>query len=233
MNPLLEIGLDAFRKSLDAEVAAFPEGRTPRAGGRPTKAMPNGEDYTWWAQNGPAYVQSWITWRQNNPDLHVMKMEDGSPAIELPVAVDIEVDGQVIQLKGVIDRVLVNAKKQDDALITDLKTGKTTPAPMQLAFYRRALKAAYGIDAKYGAYWMAREGSLSAIHDLTPFTDEMVDYWVAKTYAGIQAGIFLPHVTTMCRGCGVRTHCYVHNPTTHFPLPFTHTTVDSKEAVNV
>jgi hypothetical protein len=232
MNPLFEIGLDAFRKSLEAEVAAFPEGRTPRAGGRPTKAMPNGEDYTWWAQNGPAYVQSWITWRQNNPSLHILKMDDDTPAIELDVRVDIEADGELIQLKGFIDRVFVDSNT-GEVLIVDLKTGKTTPGPMQLAFYRRALKAAYGIDAPYGAYWMAREGSLSSIHDLTTFTDEMVDYWVAKTYAGVQAGIFLPHVTRMCSGCGVRTHCYVHNPKAPFPPLFTHMTGTIEEAVNV
>lgn len=227
MNPLLEIGLDAFNKSLKQEVDQFPEGKTPRAGGRPTKAMPNGEDYAWWMANGPAFVQSWITWRQMNPSLHILKMEDGKPAIELDVRVDIEVDGELIQLKGFIDRVFVDTNT-GEVLIVDLKTGKSTPAPMQLAFYRRALKAAYGIDAPYGAYWMAREGSLSSIHDLTPFTDEMVDYWVAKTYAGVQAGIFLPHVTTMCKGCGVRTHCYVHNPATLFAPTF-----NLKEAVNV
>jgi hypothetical protein len=227
MNPLLEIGLDAFRKSLEQEVAQFPEGKTPRAGGRPTKAMPNGEDYAWWVANGPAYVQSWITWRQNNPSLHILTMEDGKPAIELDVRVDIEVNDELIQLKGFIDRVFVDANT-GEVLIVDLKTGKTTPAPMQLAFYRRALKAAYGIDAPYGAYWMAREGSLSTIHNLEPYTDEMVDYWVAKTYAGVQAGIFLPHVTSMCRGCGVRTHCYVHNPATMYSPSF-----NLKEAVNV
>jgi hypothetical protein len=227
MNPLLELGLDAFRKSLEQEVAQFPEGKTPRAGGRPTKAAPNGEDYAWWMANGPAYVQSWITWRQNNPSLHILTMEDGKPAIELDVRVDIEVNDELIQLKGFIDRVFVDANT-GEVLIVDLKTGKTTPAPMQLAFYRRALKAAYGIDAPYGAYWMAREGSLSTIHNLEPYTDEMVDYWVAKTYAGVQAGIFLPHVTSMCRGCGVRTHCYVHNPATMYSPSF-----NLKEAVNV
>lgn len=227
MNPLLEIGLDAFRKSLEQEVAQFPEGKTPRAGGRPTKAAPNGEDYAWWMANGPAYVQSWITWRQNNPSLHILTMEDGKPAIELDVRVDIEVNDELIQLKGFIDRVFVDANT-GEVLIVDLKTGKTTPAPMQLAFYRRALKAAYGIDAPYGAYWMAREGSLSTIHNLEPYTDEMVDYWVAKTYAGVQAGIFLPHVTSMCRGCGVRTHCYIHNPATMYSPSF-----NLKEAVNV
>ena len=76
---------------------------------KPTKAMPNGEDYTWWAQNGPAYVQSWITWRQNNPSLHILTMDDGKPAIELDVRVDIEADGELIQLKGFIDRVFVDS----------------------------------------------------------------------------------------------------------------------------
>ena len=232
MNSMSELGLAAFDKALKDEVAAFPEGRTPRAGGRPTKAMPNGEDYAWWASNGPAFVQSWITWRQMNPSLHILTMEDGTPAIELDVRVDIEADGEPIQLKGFIDRVFVDTNT-GEVLIVDLKTGKMSPGPMQLAFYRRALKAAYGIDAPYGAYWMAREGSLSAIHNLSVFSDDMVDYWVAKTYAGIKNEIFLPHVSMMCRGCGVREHCYVHNPNALFPPVFTHTTDDSKEAVNV
>ena len=216
MNKYLEIGVEEFNKSWLRDMEEITSGKTIRASGRPTKAAPYGEDGTWWKQQGPAYIQSWITWRQANPNLHILTMEDGSPAIELGVLADIEVDGgEVIQLKGYIDRVFVD-ESTGQVLIVDLKTGKTTPNGMQLGFYRRALKAAYGIDAQYGAYWMAREGALSAIEDLDRYTDQVIDYWVAKTYAGIKAEIFLPHVTNLCKGCGVQQHCYVFNPNTLF-----------------
>ena len=216
MNKLLEIGIDEFRKSWQKDMSEIPEGKQIRAGGRPTKAMPFGEDGTWWQAQGQAYIQSWITWRQQNPNLHILTMEDGQPAIELGVVADVQVDdGEVIQLKGYIDRVFVDANT-GEVLIVDLKTGKNTPMAMQLGFYKRALKAAYGIDAQYGAYWMAREGTLGGVENLDAYTDEVIDYWVAKTYAGVKNEIFLPHVTAMCKGCGVKQHCYVFNPDTKF-----------------
>lgn len=216
MNKYLEIGVEEFNKSWLKDMEEITPGKNIRSGGKPTKAMPFGEDGTWWKNQGPAYIQSWISWRQANPNLHILTMEDGNPAIELGVVADIEVDdNEVIQLKGYIDRVFVDSNT-GEVLIVDLKTGKYSPNGMQLGFYRRALKAAYGIDAQYGAYWMAREGSLSAIENLDNFSDEVIDYWVAKTYAGVKAEVFLPHVTNMCKSCGVKQHCYVFNPDTMF-----------------
>lgn len=233
MNKYLELGLEAFHKSWLNDMNEIMPGKTIRSGGRPTKAAPFGEDGTWWKAQGPAFIQSWISWRQANPNLHVLTMEDGQPAIELGVLADIEVgDGEVIQLKGYIDRVFVDSST-GQVLIVDLKTGKTTPNGMQLGFYRRALKAAYGIDAHYGAYWMAREGSLSAIEDLDKYSDQVVDYWVATTYAGIKAEIFLPHVTNLCKGCGVKQHCYVFNPDTPYGPFKTNTVQVTQEEVNV
>lgn len=233
MNKYLEIGVEQFNKSWLNDMQEIMPSKTIRAGGRPTKAMPYGEDGTWWKAQGPAYIQSWLSWRQANPNLHILTMEDGSPAIELGVQADIEVDdNEVIQLKGYIDRVFVD-DNTGQVLIVDLKTGKTTPNGMQLGFYKRALKAAYGIDVQYGAYWMAREGSLSSIEDLDRYTDQVIDYWVAKTYAGVKAGVFLPHVTNLCKGCGVKQHCYVFNPNTRFSPFDTNRTVGTQEEANV
>ena len=214
MNKYLEIGTDEFRKVFAAELADIEPGRNIRTAGRPTKAMPNGEDRLWWENNGPAMVQSWITWRQNNPNLHILSL-DGVPAIELEVHAEVDVDGSPVLLRGFIDRVFADANT-GELLIVDLKGGRQTPAPLQLGFYRRALKATHGLDAQYGAYWMAREGTLSAIENLDAFSDEVIDYWVATTYRGIQGNIFLPHVTALCKGCGVRQHCYVFNTDARF-----------------
>ncbi len=215
MNKYLEIGVDAFNASF-AEELAEGAGKTWRASGKSTKALPNGEDEKWWRENAPAMIQSWISWRQQNPNLHVWSM-DGVPAIELPVQAEISVDDStVVLLKGFIDRVFVDANT-GELLICDLKTGKNSPSfAAQLAFYRRALFATHGITAQYGAYWMARQGSLSEVHNLDNFPDEIVDYWVRTTYAGVSQGLFLPNVTNMCKGCGVRKHCYVFNPDAKF-----------------
>lgn len=223
MNPFTEIGINTFQSALSEEIAKAPEGAVFRSGGRPTKAMPHGEDRQWWEANGPAMVASWLGWRNNNPNLHVWKTPDGSPAIEMGVVAQIDTPNGPVALKGYIDRVFEDATTKE-LLIVDLKSGKMTPPPLQLGFYRRALKATTGIEARYGAYWMAREGTLSSPVDLTTFTDEVVDYWVATTYAGIKANIFLPHVTQLCRGCGVKDSCYVFNPNAKFPPYNTHMT---------
>jgi len=222
MNDLMQLGMDEFAKAFDAEMQGFPEGRPVRTGGKPTKANPGAENDLWWRQNGPAFVASWITWRQSNPNLHVLTMDDGQPAIELAVVAEVQAGEDSVDLKGYIDRVFVDAST-GEVLIVDLKSGKTTPNSMQLGFYRRALKAAYGIDAQYGAYWMAREGTLSGIEDLSVYTDEVVDYWVATTYAGIKNNIFLPHISWACAGCGVKEHCYVYHKDARFSPIVTNT----------
>lgn len=214
MNNYLELGLDAFRASFDKHLAEVEPGAHIRSAGRPTKANPNGEDAVWWQANAPAFIQSWITWRQNNPNLHILNL-DGTPGIELEVKATVDVDGKDVLLKGFIDRVFTDANT-GDLLIVDLKTGRNAPAPLQLAFYRRAMKQTYGIDAGFGGYWMAREGTLSTIHDLSQYPDAVVDYWIAQTYRGITNGIFLPQVSSLCKGCGVQKHCYVFNRNTRF-----------------
>jgi len=212
-SELLQAGVDEFTRVFDAKLNET-EG-VIRSGGKPTKAYPNGVDEAWWRANAPAMIQSWITWRQQNPNLHLWKTPDGQPAIELKVVSTIEVDGELVDLVGYIDRVFADAGA-NSLLIVDLKTGKNAPMPLQLAFYRRALKATLGVDASYGAYWMARTGSLSPIHNLDQYSDDMIDHWVRLTYRGIRDQIFLPHLTNMCNYCGVKKHCYVWNPESRF-----------------
>ena len=213
-DDLLALGVDAFNVSFNEEIAKG-EGKVFRAGGRPTKAMPNGEDEGWWRANAPAMIQSWISWRAQNPNLHVWTV-DGVPAIELQVRAEVDLaDGTKVALKGFIDRVFIDSDT-GQLLIVDLKSGKNAPAPLQLGFYKRALHATFGVDVQFGAYWMARTGTLSTVEDLDAFSDEVIDYWIRNTYEGIRQGIFLPHVTALCKGCGVRPHCYVFNKNATF-----------------
>jgi CRISPR/Cas system-associated exonuclease Cas4 (RecB family) len=204
MNFLSE-AIAVFDEYVAKELAEIPEGAVLRAGGRVSKAYPNKEDGTWWKEHGPKQIEAWAEWRKNNPNLDILDV-NGEPAIE--IAVSAELDG--VRLQGVIDRVFVD-KATGETMIVDLKTGSYPPASqLQLGFYRVALEQTAGINPQYGAYWMARQGVLSQVEELWHPT-EMVTAWLRQTKQLIDDNVFLPHITNMCKSCGVRDYCYAVN----------------------
>jgi len=204
MNFLSE-AIAVFDEYVAKELADIPEGAVLRAGGRVSKAYPNKEDGTWWKEHGPKQIEAWAEWRKNNPNLDILNV-NGEPAIE--IAVSAELDG--VRLQGVIDRVFVD-KATGETMIVDLKTGSYPPASqLQLGFYRVALEQTAGINPQYGAYWMARQGVLSQVEELWHPT-EMVTAWLRQTKQLIDDNVFLPHITNMCKSCGVRDYCYAVN----------------------
>lgn len=174
-----------------------------RSAGRPTKDRPNGEDELWWLANGPAMVQRWIDWRKSS-GWDVWKAPDGRPGIELelmPTFGDVPV-------KMFIDRIFVIPQTRN-AVVVDLKSGKRTPASdLQLAFYAAGIKAEFGIDISYGAYWMARTGELTPIQSIARYSLPLLTYWVNKFVEARESGIYLPNLTELCRACGVNRYCY-------------------------
>ncbi len=204
MNFLSE-AIAVFDEYVAKELADIPEGAVLRAGGRVSKAYPNKEDGTWWKEHGPKQIEAWAEWRKNNPNLDILDV-NGEPAIE--IAVSAELDG--VRLQGVIDRVFVD-KATGETMIVDLKTGSYPPASqLQLGFYRVALEQTAGINPQYGAYWMARQGVLSQVEELWHPT-EMITAWLRQTKQLIDDNVFLPHITNMCKSCGVRDYCYAVN----------------------
>jgi CRISPR/Cas system-associated exonuclease Cas4 (RecB family) len=204
MNFLSE-AIAVFDEYVAKELAEIPEGAVLRAGGRVSKAYPNKEDGTWWKEHGPKQIEAWAEWRKNNPNLDILDV-NGEPAIE--IAVSAELDG--VRLQGVIDRVFVD-KATGETMIVDLKTGSYPPASqLQLGFYRVALEQTAGINPQYGAYWMARQGVLSQVEELWHPT-EMITAWLRQTKQLIDDNVFLPHITNMCKSCGVRDYCYAVN----------------------
>jgi RecB family exonuclease len=200
----LSDAVEVFNKYLDDAIIEN-AGVEFRAGGRVSKAYPNKEDESWWREHGPKQVEAWAEWRKNNPNLEILDV-NGEPAIEIAVAADL--DG--VRLQGVIDRVFID-KQTGEMLIVDLKTGSYPPASqLQLGFYRVALEQTAGINPQYGAYWMARQGVLSQVEELWHPT-EMVTAWLRQTKQLIDDNVFLPHITNMCKSCGVRDYCYAVN----------------------
>lgn len=207
-----DAGLAAFREAFAAEEAKAPEGPW-RAGGRATKKFPNKEDKSWWMAEGPTMVHNYYNWRQQNPNLDIWHTPEGVPAIELGVVVNLPGG---VTLKSYIDRVFVD-KATGQTMIVDLKTGKPPKGGLQLAVYRLALQEQFGESPDYGAFWMAREGTLDKVYNLGEYPLPMVQRWMRDVKKAIDMQIFVPTISMLCDYCGVRKFCYAHGATEYIP----------------
>lgn len=172
-----------------------------RVGGRATKANPNKEDQTFWQTAGPRWVEGYIAWREANPDWKIWRAPDGNPGIELaltPVVADVPV-------KMIIDRVFeVNGQ----LVICDLKTSQQTPSSsLQLGFYKLGLEQTFGIEVRWGNYYMARGNATSEMVDLSEYTYDKMEYLIKQFDTARKTGIFLPNTNNCQYMCGLTEYC--------------------------
>lgn len=179
-----------------------------RAGGRATKEFPNKEDYDWWLKHGPVMVNRWIEWRNLNPSWQLWQPSPGYHAIEL----DLQFELEGVLVKGFVDRVFVDGDGQ--LVVVDLKTGSREPEPVQLALYAIGIEKKFGVRPQWGGYWMARNGFIPQMYNLDGFTTEMVSAWFRDFRKAIDHQIFIPHLTSMCKSCGVNTSCVAYKALT-------------------
>ena len=172
-----------------------------RVGGRATKANPNKEDVTFWQATGPQWVQAYIDWRKANPDWKLWKTPQGAPAIELAMLPEFA----GVPVKMILDRVF---EVNGELVIVDLKTSQQTPTnTLQLGFYKVGMLKTFGIDVKWGTYWMARQHGVSPLVSLEQYTEDKLEYLVAGFDKARKAGIFLPNTNNCQYKCGLTAHC--------------------------
>ena len=172
-----------------------------RVGGRATKANPNKEDVNFWQATGPQWVQAYIDWRKANPDWKLWKTPQGAPAIELAMLPDFA----GVPVKMILDRVF---EVNGELVIVDLKTSQQTPTnTLQLGFYKVGMLKTFGIDVKWGTYWMARQHGVSPLVSLEQYTEDKLEYLVAGFDKARKAGIFLPNTNNCQYKCGLTAHC--------------------------
>jgi hypothetical protein len=172
-----------------------------RVGGRATKANPNKEDVTFWQSTGPQWVQAYIDWRKANPDWKLWKTPQGVPAIELAMLPDFA----GVPVKMILDRVF---EVNGELVIVDLKTSQQTPTnTLQLGFYKVGLLKTFGIDVKWGTYWMARQHGVSPLVSLEKYTEDKLEYLVSGFDKARKAGIFLPNTNNCQYKCGLTDYC--------------------------
>jgi hypothetical protein len=172
-----------------------------RVGGRATKANPNKEDVNFWQDTGPRWVQGYIDWRKANPDWKIWKTPDGKSAIELAMLPEFA----GVPVKMILDRVF---EVNGELVIVDLKTSQQTPTnTLQLGFYKVGLLKTYGIDIKWGTYWMARQLGVSPLENLNKYNEEKLEYLVSGFDKARKAGIFLPNTNNCQYKCGLTDYC--------------------------
>ena len=172
-----------------------------RVGGRATKANPNKEDQTFWKSAGPKWVQGYIAWRELNKNWKIWVAPDGNPAIELaltPVVAGVPV-------KMIIDRVF---DVDGQLVICDLKTSQQTPSStLQLGFYKLGLEQTFGMEIKWGNYYMARGNSTSDMVDLSGYTYDKMEYLIKQFDMARKTGVFLPNTNNCQYMCGLTEFC--------------------------
>jgi putative RecB family exonuclease len=172
-----------------------------RVGGRATKANPNKEDVTFWQTQGPRWVDAYIAWRKTNPDWKIWTAPDGNPGIELaltPVVNDVAV-------KMIIDRVF---EVNGELVIVDLKTSQNTPtSSLQLGFYKLGIEQTFGIEVKWGTYYMSRGSNVSEMVDLSEYTYDKMEYLITQFDKARKSAIFLPNTNSCQYMCGLTEYC--------------------------
>ena len=172
-----------------------------RVGGRATKANPQKEDVNFWQATGPQWVQAYIDWRKANPDWKLWKTPQGVPAIELAMLPEFA----GVPVKMILDRVF---EVNGELVIVDLKTSQQTPTnTLQLGFYKVGMLKTFGIDVKWGTYWMARQHGVSPLVSLEQYTEDKLEYLVAGFDKARKAGIFLPNTNNCQYKCGLTDFC--------------------------
>lgn len=172
-----------------------------RVGGRATKANPNKEDVTFWQSQGPRWVEAYIAWRKTNDNWKIWTTPDGNQAIEL--ALTPVVNG--VAVKMIIDRVF---EVNGELVIVDLKTSQSTPTnSLQLGFYKLGLEQTFGMEVKWGTYYMSRGSNISEMVDLSEYTYDKMEYLITQFDKARKGAIFLPNTNSCQYMCGLTEYC--------------------------
>lgn len=202
---------ETYAYQFDEEIQDLVErGRDPdlstwRTAGKPTKAMPNGEDYAWWMREGPRQVDQYIVWRFGNRGRYgIWEDPEGNPGIEWEGAA--RLGGVCVTMRA--DRILVDLTT-GATIIVDIKSGKSVPEEtLQLRVYKMVVERVTDEPMWYGAYYMTREARLTAPIALDLGNEQAIEERFTRTERAIEAGIYTPRPSARnCGQCGVKQYC--------------------------
>lgn len=209
-----------FGKALDKQIAET-EARSPypkdswNLSGRTIKSKstldggPNRKDEAWWREQGPVMLHLYASWRLNSGwDIAMVPDPESDRLI---TGIELEFWAQIgpAPVHGFIDRLFEKSiDGVTEYLVVDLKSGREPDDSAQLGTYRVGLQRSYGINPRWGTFWLGGTGATTALVDLrTMWPDERVDQRYHKARRTQLAGDFTHKPSNLCGSCGVRDWC--------------------------
>ncbi len=183
-----------------------------KVGGRTSRDKPNGEDAAWWQGEGLRQAEAYVQWLEEQK-WTLATMPDGRPGIEWDAIAWF--GGRPV--KAIIDAVFTDG---DGLIVIDYKTGRKRQQPPQLGLYASIIEKTQGVRPKWGGYYMSREGKVTDLFDLAPWSIDFYDYSFRAMNDSLDAGSFVPNVSDHCTWCGVREYCVAQSgrKSSEYPL---------------
>lgn len=173
------------------------------------------ENEAWWAVNGKAMAVRYLIGRRALIDdgWELLRSSGGDLALELEFKFPLGFAGRPI--RGFIDSVWTHRDKQMVLVVDDKSGARPAESTFQLETYGAAVnELLQGSELAtwpvLGTYYNARKGEYSArIQIDVKAAATIADARSVMTWQAESAGVFMPRVTNMCKGCGVAASCPV------------------------
>lgn len=140
--------------------------------------------------------------------------EDTFKVTDVELEVTCRLPGMYLKTKGFVDRL--GEHIEHGRMIIDVKTGKTKPKDKgkQLKDYAALLTASTGEVITKGAYFMAQEGKMSKVIDLSDSTPETLGAENKAKLREINASDYAPVREFTCKFCDQQLNCYAFSGNT-------------------
>lgn len=204
--PLLEAVWNlSFEEAIRQEQARELEPSDPkdwRASGRVSKAWPRKQDRSWWEHHGPLMVAGYARWREQSG-------WSIAHAGEVP-AIEMDVRGEIgnIQVEARFDVLYLDTGGMP--ILVDKKTSTSEPSSdEQLGLYKVLIDQNGLPPVRYGAFYMAREGNIGSLRDLSHYTERQFEWKFDDAWQRRNAGRFVANPgSSFCRICPLREFCF-------------------------
>ncbi len=167
------------------------------------------ETLEWWRETGLRFCEDYARWRDQSS---LTVYEHGDMAM---IETEMMPILHGIAVKMFPDRLFVDEHGQ--LLIVDMKTGsKDVKLGLQLGVYKVGIEKLLGLTVEWGAYYMARKGTILPPLPLAHWTEDTVGSVFATFDQQERAGQYLPRLGDHCNWkCAVKEWCVYQGGKTH------------------
>lgn len=150
-----------------------------------------------WNNIGPQCIDNWKTFIR----------DEGFKVTDIELDVTTLLPGCYIPIKGYVDRIGIHPVHGE--MIIDIKSGKNRPkGNEQLETYAALLHQKTGRRVTKGAFFMAREGKLTRVADLSTATPQVVGKRFGDSIQELSYRTWEPAKQFSCKWCSHKLNCF-------------------------